>query len=162
MKQQYFTISDFLRCKTSSGWKQMQIPSRQILNHIVADHFWAVNGIRADLGIPMSVNAGYRSVEHERSRGRSGNSQHCYRPHEFNGRRGATDLSFWYSKHKTPQNFSDLAEVLLSSPYKRLAWYPVGKFFHCDYKAAEQQLFVGGDGWEYVDQQRWIEVVGSG
>lgn len=97
----------------------------KVADKILHYHILPCNKVREELGVPMTASqkSGYRSVEWEKSRGRSGNSQHTFKG------KGAVD---W-----TCNNFKDNAKKMLLSlidntEYTRMAVY--NTFIHCDYK----------------------------
>ncbi len=120
----YFNISDF----NISG---KPIPE-DVADKILEFHIIPGNRVREAINIPMwpSAKSGYRPLEWEKSRGRSGNSQHVYKGH------GATD---W-----TCADFSKNLDLLLGAliehtDYSRFAIYDT--FIHCDYAGLERWVF---------------------
>ena len=94
-----------------------------------------------DIGISISLRSSYRSLEWERSKGRSGYSEHTY---NF---LGASDI--------TCKDFEKNKEILLEAliavtRYTRLAVY--NGFIHGDYKNAQDDACVYNDKW--VRQQK--------
>ena len=81
---------------------------------------------------------GYRSREYEIAMGRTGDSQHT-----FSGM-GAVDISTRYPDR--------LLSQLMRSPYKRIAYYPDDRFFHCDYNANVQTLYLS------TQDSRWSRI----
>jgi len=61
----YFAPQEFRRCSPSCTIDQMD---QRFLD--------ALDALRAQAGIPLVLNCAYRSVAHEKARGRSGNSAH--------------------------------------------------------------------------------------
>lgn len=55
--------------------KGQEIPSDLQAN--LEDLYKKINLVRSKYGKPMIVTAGYRTVEHDKSKGRSGKSDHC-------------------------------------------------------------------------------------
>ena len=115
-----FNISDF----NISG---EPIPE-DVSDKILKWHIIPMQRVRNVLGIAIwaSQKSGYRSLSWEKSKGRSGNSQHCFRG------KGATD---W-----TCRNFSDnkdklLEAIIKETDYTRIAIY--NSFIHCDYKETD-------------------------
>ena len=105
-------------------------------------HIEELNPIRHRLGVPVEISkqSGYRPKAYELSKGRSGNSQHCFEEG------GAVDLTCDSGK------FQRLYELLQNSGYKRICLYPENMFIHCDYKGADQVMFVDtGNGWERLN-----------
>ena len=112
----------------------------EVCDKILQHHITPMINVRKLFGSSLwpSQKSGYRSVKWEKSRGRSGNSQHT-----FSGK-GAVD---W-----TCKNFKDNKEKLLkllisNTEYTRLAVY--NGFIHCDYKptpSGKRELYdSGGD-----------------
>lgn len=120
----YFSISEFIIDPDMD-----QVPLH-VCDKIVDYHFPALNPIRHLLGVPVyiSQNSGYRSVEWERARGRSGGSQHT-----FQGL-GAVDV-------RTNEKFEDLLHLLIDSDYRRVAYYPFHGFIHCDFKPVDKKQY---------------------
>ncbi len=118
----YFTTSEFL------------IEHRPRVHVKIADKIWKnhilpMGIIRDLLGAPIMVssNSGYRSEQYEKSKGRSGNSEHTFKG------KGAADY--------TAEDLDKLEGLLIEcSPYTRIARYET--FIHCDYKA--------NDGYKYI------------
>ena len=140
----YFKFSEFT--------KESVIPL-YVAQAILDYHMPALNLLRNSLGEPITISerSGYRSVAHEKLKGRSGNSQHCFQ----NGM-GAVDL--------TTRNMEKLGVLLTISAYSRVCWYPTKNFYHCDFKHGvrshhehELELFVDyddGTGWQRVNSFR--------
>lgn len=61
----YFAPQEFRRCSPSCTIDQMD---QRFLD--------TLDALRAQAGIPLVLNCAYRSVAHEKARGRSGNSAH--------------------------------------------------------------------------------------
>lgn len=61
----YFAPAEFKRCTPSCSIDQMD---QRFLD--------TLDAMRAQAGIPLVLNCAYRSVAHEKARGRSGNSAH--------------------------------------------------------------------------------------
>ncbi len=64
-KAKYFTDSEFKRCTPSCSIDDMN-----------AGFLATLDKIREKAGIPLVITCAYRSVAHEKSKGRSGNSAH--------------------------------------------------------------------------------------
>jgi len=125
----YFNIDEF--CITKG-----MIP-QEIANKILY-HISIINPIRVELGHPIYVskNSGYRPKWYELSRGRSGNSEHCY------VNKGAAD----YTCRKS--DIRMLLHELLNSEYMRVCYYPNDNFIHCDLKGSIKQYYIDyGNGW---------------
>lgn len=99
-----------------------------------------LNPIREELGFPIIISkqSGYRPKLYEISRGRSGNSQHC-----FEGK-GAVDLTCDSSQ------LSELFELLQQSEFTRVCLYLNKGFIHADFKREEKQVFL------CLDKNNWI------
>lgn len=123
-----FNISDF----NISG---EPIPE-DVSDKILKWHIIPMQRVRNVLGIAIwaSQKSGYRSKTWELSKGRSGNSQHC-----FIGK-GAVDwtcINFQANKNKL------LKQIIEQTSYTRVALY--NSFIHCDYKqtsSGERELYT--------------------
>lgn len=83
----------------------------------------------------ISKKSGYRPVEYELAKDRSGKSQHT-----FEGL-GAVDVTASDIKKL-------LANLINHTDYTRICYYPLANFIHCDFLAKEKQVFVDkGNGW---------------
>lgn len=94
-----------------------------IADKIIRYHMEPVWDVAKEMKAYPSSNSSYRSVKWEKSKGRSGNSQHTFKG------KGATD---W-----TCDDFANKKEELLqklidNTNYLRFAIY--NSFIHCDYK----------------------------
>jgi uncharacterized protein YcbK (DUF882 family) len=124
----YFDISEFL----------IDVDAKVVPIHVVQKidkyHKPILNSIRHYLGVPViiSQHSGYRSVEWEHSRGRSGYSQHT-----FEGR-GAVDV-------RSNTKFDDLLKMLINSDYTRICYYPFSRFIHCDFKEVVNHQYFEAD-----------------
>ena len=113
----YFKVEEFL----ITG----ETPNKDIVDKIQV-HIDNMNKVREIYGSPIKVSgrSGYRPVWYERSKGRSGNSQHTYKG------KGAADY--------TADDISKSLDCLIKhSDYTRICWYPTKNFIHCDYKIAK-------------------------
>ena len=115
-----FAISDF----NISG---EPIPE-DISDKILKWHIIPMQRVRDILGFAIwaSQKSGYRSFSWEKSKGRTGNSQHTFKG------KGAVD---W-----TCRNFADnkdklLEAIIKETDYTRMAIY--NSFIHCDYKETD-------------------------
>jgi len=123
-----FNISDF----NISG---NSIPET-IADRILKWHILPMQSVRNNLGFAIwaSQKSGYRSKSWELSKGRSGNSQHCFID------KGAVDwtcLNFQANKGKL------LKQIIQETSYTRLAVY--NSFIHCDYKqtaSGQRELYT--------------------
>lgn len=111
-----------------------------VADKIIRYHISQIQPIRTTLGVPIHVTSGYRTEEHELSKGRSGESEHVYRG------KGAADYAC-----------SDMSGLLQNlwheTDYTRITYYPAQNFVHCDYKFPERgrRLFLSTvSGWEQV------------
>lgn len=132
--ENYFTLSEF--------YNDSENPSQEILDKIKIYHIDKMNPIRHRIGKPVQVSqkSGYRSYETEIKRGRSGNSQHCFKG------KGAVDYVY------TPEL---LEELKLNSDYTRICYYPHKGFIHCDYKAEKRRYYEADsttNKWEFKCQ----------
>ena len=128
--------------KQSEFYSDKENPSQEVLDKIQIYHINQMNPIRHRLGIPVLVsqNSGYRSYETEISKGRSGNSQHCFK------QKGAVDYVH------TPEL---LTELINNSEYTRICYYPHKGFIHCDFKAEKRRYYEANsvtDKWEFICQ----------
>ena len=64
----YFTEKEFNRCNPSCSLQDMD-----------QDFMNTLDALREKAGIPLVLNSAYRTVAHEKSRGRSGTSAHTLR-----------------------------------------------------------------------------------
>lgn len=112
-----FNISDF----NISG---KPIPE-DIADKILKWHIVPMQRVRNILGFAIwaSQTSGYRSKAWEKSRGRSGNSQHT-----FIGK-GAVD---WTCRDFKTEKENILVNIIDETDYTRMAVY--NSFIHCDYK----------------------------
>lgn len=154
-------------------------PSELIFDHSaglpadVADrmlefHILPVNRIRriAGYGITASQNSGYRTKQHEISKGRQPKNQnedwsrHTYQPHpEFDPEgKGATD---W--RPVDLSNMSDFAwRMVEMTNYSRLCYYPDQNFIHSDFKheSRGRRLFIASSGgWKQTDKDGFFNAI---
>lgn len=109
-----------------------------IADKILEFHLRPLERVQAALPIKIWVSAksGYRSYEWEKSKGRPGNSQHC-----FYGK-GAADLTC----EGFDKNFDEFLGALVNhTDYSRFAIYKT--FIHCDY-AMQDERWVFNQKWE--------------
>lgn len=113
-----FNISDF----NISG---KPIPEN-IADKILKWHIQPMQRVRNILNFAMwaSQKSGYRSKSWEKSKGRSGKSQHCYIG------KGAVD---WTCYKFTENKELFLQTIIEETDYTRIAIY--NSFLHCDYKS---------------------------
>lgn len=124
----YFKMSEFIIDPDMD-----QVPLH-VCDKIVEHHLPILNNIRHLLGVPViiSKHSGYRSVEWEYERGRSGNSQHTFKG------KGAVDV-------RCNDKFDDLLDLLIDSDYTRVCYYPHHGFIHCDFKDVEKPQYFEAD-----------------
>lgn len=96
---------------------------------------------------------GYRSRDYEIAMRRSGNSQHTFQGN------GAVDIS--------TNNPLKLFDLLVESPYTRVAYYPYKKFFHVDYASNMKTFYLStaDSKWtraQEVELRKKIEEAGNG
>ena len=94
-----------------------------------------------NIQIEISLRSSYRSLSWEKSKGRSGNSEHSFKG------LGAVDL--------TCNDFAKNKDTLLdalknNTDYTRLAVY--NSFIHCDYKNDYDERFVYDSKWNRIIQ----------
>jgi len=122
-----------------------EIPS-DVAQKILDWHMIPMSYVRELLGIKIwaSQKSCWRPVWWEHSKGRSGNSQHCFKG------KGATDWTcenFVYNKDKL------LKAIIENTDYTRMCVYDT--FIHCDYKETKNNkriLFeyrVVNDKWQW-------------
>lgn len=131
----YFTISE---CCITDDPVPQDVADKLLRYHIVP-----MSRVREAYGAPIyaSAKSVYRPVSYEKSKGRSGRSQHCFRG------KGAGDWS--------AQDMKKLLEMIaIGTDYTRIAYYPGRRFFHCDYAAKERQYFISvGGKWQHVGDE---------
>jgi len=142
-----FNVSEFIYDKNAP------VPL-DVLNAIVRYHLMPVNVARNDLGFPVIVSqsSGYRTVEHEKSMGRTGTSLHCFgthipklkdRPEHY--RKGAVDYTC------SRINLEKLFLALIRVGYTRICFYPDKYFFHCDYFSDRPMWY------EATPEGKWVQ-----
>ena len=100
--------------------------------------------VRQELNIPIwaSQESGYRPESWEKEKGRSGNSQHCFKT------KGAID---WTCRNFSQNKTFLLRAIIKHTDYTRIAVY--NSFIHCDYKATDsgrRELFNSGSNSKWV------------
>lgn len=140
MYPNYFSFYEFMIDPDMRGDEAL-VP-QHVYEKILEYHLPILNPIRHALGSPLYISekSGYRSVEWEHARGRSGESQHTF---SF---LGACDLTC------APDLMPKLLNELIESEFPRVCWYPESDFFHCDFKFPnrEKRFFEdNGNGWQY-------------
>jgi hypothetical protein len=119
-KHGHFRISEFCIEQTP--------PPRRIAEIIISNHITPMNAVREALGSPILVSkrSGYRPRAYERSKGRTGNSQHNFEESHQHGT-GAGDY--------TSADAKDLIEPMIEHTcYTRICYYPNNNFVHGDFK----------------------------
>lgn len=127
----YFKISDY----NISG---RPIPE-DVADKILKYHIEPMNALQSSLPFDVRVSArsGYRSREWEHRKGRSGNSQHCFKGN------GAVDITC----EDFDTNFEELLQGLINcTEYTRIAVYK--SFIHVDYGHAHYNRWVFNSKWE--------------
>jgi len=133
-----FTISEF----NISGRPIPETVADKILKY----HIAPMQKVRNKLGksVTPSLKSGYRSPSWEKSKGRSGTSQHTFKG------KGAVDWTCEDFEH----NKNELLRlIMLHTQYTRMAIYD--SFIHCDYKptpTGKRHLFKSGadSKWEFL------------
>lgn len=94
-----------------------------VADKIIRFHMEPVWDIALEMGAYPSQNSSYRSETWEKSKGRSGNSQHTFKG------KGATD---WTCDNFLQNKEEFLGLLIENTDYIRFAVY--SNFIHCDYK----------------------------
>ncbi len=117
-----------------------------VADKILKWHVQPMQDVRDSLkqAVWPSQESGYRSVKWEKSKGRSGNSQHTFKG------KGAVD---WTCKDFSTNKDRFLELIIKHTDYTRIAVY--NSFIHCDYKHTsdgQRQLFTStpDSKWEFV------------
>ena len=137
----YFKITEFFFPEDYENMTPEKV--LDVCEKLLKYHYPILNDMRDKLNHPIFINAGYRSLDWELSKGRSGTSQHT-----FEGL-GAVDIT-------TPDILvlNQLLELAKESDYKRVCYYPKQKFIHLDYNSSEYQYFEDyGQGWEFKGER---------
>lgn len=137
-------------------------PNNHVLSNEVAQaiyecHFINLELARAEFKAPIYLRSGYRTVEWELSKGRTGTSQHAFIDKHPTGI-GAVDVAPKKSSkiYVTELELLYLYKALLLTSYTRICYYPTLKFFHCDFKPSSARFFVNRDGWKVEDIENAI------
>ena len=128
----YFTISEL--CIIDDDLPQ------KVADKLLRYHIEPMCHVRDSLGsaIYASQNSGYRPVSYEKKKGRSGNSEHCFKG------KGAVD---WRA-----DNMKKLIKLIIEqTDYTRICFYPDKGFVHCDYKANDGKRYY----YESDNQNNW-------
>lgn len=147
-----FSISEFLIDQDTL------IPGR-VADAILRHHIQVMQPVRDELKIPVIVSkrSGFRSIVWEKSKGRSGNSEHTFPLDSPGGGRGAADYTLAGEK---PILTLVTAMLRLNVPYNRIALYPgnVAPFIHCDYRSATGELqLIQGPGWNILGMDDFFD-----
>ena len=133
----HFKYSEFLIL----GGHRADLPLTAELADKILAHIEQLNAVRSAINMPVTITSAYRPVWWERTRGRSGESEHT-----FVGM-GAVDLACG--------DMELLIDALGMSKYIRICYYPGSNFVHCDFKFPERgQRFFIGPQWEQVEQAK--------
>lgn len=150
MNKIHFSISEF--CIDENAL----LPQR-IADAILEHHIKVMNPVREIIGCPVfvSLNSGFRHKAWEKSKGRSGNSQHTF-PVDGPGKgRGAADYTLLGNKKVVA-----LLRAMLAAKvsYTRIAVYDTDMpFIHCDHASPDgKQRFYTGT-WEEVSELEIIQ-----
>lgn len=130
----YFTFKEFTR--------ESVLPT-YVADAILKYHLPVLNLLRDMLGEPIYISerSGYRSVAWEKSKGRSGTSQHTFINQDGNLCKGAVDVTCHH------MYLQELGYMLVKdSDYTRICWYPSEGFYHCDYKKSDHRVYNSIDG----------------
>lgn len=116
---------------------------QDVADKIIKYHMYPVWDIAIEMKAYPSENSSYRSVKWEKSKGRSGNSQHTFKG------KGATD---WTCEDFQNNKDKLLNKLINNTEYIRFAIY--NSFIHCDYKDThdgKRLLFENKSnvGWEF-------------
>lgn len=127
----HFEISEFLIDRAAKD-----VPVH-VADKILRHHIPIINPIREKLGVAITVSehSGFRSFAWERSKGRSGTSQHTFGDAHQNP-------EFWLgAADYTCTDFEGLVRELVASEYRRVAIYESRRFVHCDHKGEIKKIF---------------------
>lgn len=121
----YFDITEFLIDP------DMECVPVHVVQKIDTYHKPILNRIREQLECPVIISerSGYRPVDWEKARGRSGDSQHTFQ------HKGAVDVTC------KDIRFYELLQLLKESDYRRVCYYPHKSFVHCDFKGYEKVYY---------------------
>ena len=137
-----FDISEFLKL----GGKVPDTVPVHVVEKLVKKHMPNLQHARDIVRVPIHVTSGYRPVEWEHSKGRSGESQHTFQDD------GAVDVSLFRNTGKWTEFFFAIRPL-----YSRIAWYPIQNFMHLDFHA-NSGLFISRHGtWQRVNQNEFFE-----
>lgn len=104
----HFTLAEFTKTNTIG---EPDAAAIQCMRDLCAA---ILEPVRKHFGLPVTVNSGFRSVEHEHARGRKGNSQHCRGQAADIEIKGVPNAELWLYLAKMP--FDQLiAEKLLTT-----------------------------------------------
>lgn len=155
MSKLYFHISEWLNLDGTEAEIPLTADQSQ---KIVQHHLLPLNVVRDEMDMPVHVRSGLRPSWWEHMKGRDGSSQHCFRE------LGATDASIEKHSdkpHKPPEMWLKFFRLIKQTPYKRIAYYPDLRFFHCDYNSKERKYYIVKQGWEQSDYEILANLVGT-
>jgi len=123
----HFKISEFLIVPT--------LPIEGDIADKILHHIEMIEPVRRIIGKPVYVSkhSGYRPYYYEIQQGRSGESEHTFKG------LGAVDY--------TCENIELLIDLVRKTKYKRVAYYPLSKFVHCDFGEDAGFFIDKGKGW---------------
>lgn len=155
MNNLYFHISEWLNLDGTEAEIPLTTDKAQ---KIFQYHLLELNVVRDELGMPVHVRSGWRPEWWEHVKGRDGSSQHCFRE------LGATDASIEKHSgkpHKPKDIWLKFFRLLKQTNYKRIAYYPQERFFHCDYKGNDRKYYISTQGWELSDYETLAKRIGG-
>lgn len=123
-------------------------------------HVYPMNILRNKVGFPIIVsqNSGYRSQEHELSKGRSLTSAHLFQENT-----DRQDPGFGAADYRVAdENWGVFIRELIDARiYPRLIFYPNSKFVHADYRymGVDRFFYIMDGGITRVSQEKLIESV---
>lgn len=138
----YFTATEFVKLSR----EEANIPITPALAEKIYGHIDELNPVRISLGKAIIVTSAYRPVWWEKTRGRSGDSEHTFKGE------GAVDL--------TSFDLKGLLLLLKETEYTRIALYPESNFIHCDYKFPERgQRYFVGPAWDQLTHPELMDLL---
>ena len=127
----YFRAHEFVKL----GRQVTNLPLTVDVCDKIKDIIFELNPVRERYGKAIIVTSAYRPVWWEKTKGRSGESEHTFKG------KGAVDL--------TCSDLIKLLDELQHTKFTRIAVYPGQNFVHCDYKFPERgQRFFVGQNWD--------------
>jgi len=138
-----FNMSEFIRRP------DLPVPV-EVQDKILEFHLYPLSFLRWDIDCPIiiSLRSAFRPVEHEIEKGRSGNSEHCFKG------LGASDIT-------SPQFKKMVKRLLDLEIYDRLILYPDNNFVHGDYSDVGDKYGLNYErqGISWVSKGRFIEAI---